>query len=262
MTLRSKLVGSLLKVAASLPSAWLELVEKFARLSLGKGWGSTTASSEVEAVSRFMRVLRLSQPIVALDIGANQGEWAAAFRQTFPAAKIYMFEPSSTACHKLSRRFDGDTRMIAVHAAVGREPGRATLWSDYPGSPLSSLSKRRLEHFGIALECSEDVSVVSLDQWCEDNHVKPTIVKHDVEGSEFEALVGAERILESAAVVQFEFGGTNIDSRTFLQDFFYFFRKHRFDLYRLGPAGPRRLLGYSEMDEAFQTTNYLAVRCR
>ena len=60
--------------------------------------------------------------------------------------------------------------------------------------------------------------------------------------------------------MQFEFGGCNIDSWTHFQDFYYFFRDAGFRLYRLGPKGLDLIERYSELDEAFTTTNYFAQR--
>lgn len=60
--------------------------------------------------------------------------------------------------------------------------------------------------------------------------------------------------------VQFEFGGCNIDTRTFLQDFFYFFKQHRMRIHRITPFGYLQpLTAYREIDEQFRTTNFLAI---
>jgi hypothetical protein len=59
--------------------------------------------------------------------------------------------------------------------------------------------------------------------------------------------------------LQFEFGGCNIDTRTFFQDFWYFFKSYNFDIYRVGPFGVKEIVAYSELDEFFSTTNFIAV---
>lgn len=53
-----------------------------------------------------------------------------------------------------------------------------------------------------------------------------------VEGHELDVLAGAEEALKSVQLVQFEFGGCNIDTRTYFQDFFYFFQQHGFAIHR------------------------------
>jgi hypothetical protein len=61
--------------------------------------------------------------------------------------------------------------------------------------------------------------------------------------------------------VTFEFGGCNIDSRTYFQDFFYFFDDAGMDLFRIHPSGRAiPIPQYREIQEQFRTTNYLALR--
>jgi len=81
----------------------------------------------------------------------------------------------------------------------------------------------------------------------------------DVEGSELKILEGMGIFIKKIKLIQFEFGGCNIDSRTFFQDFWYYFKKNNFDLFRITPTGPKKIKEYSESDEFFRTTNYIAL---
>jgi hypothetical protein len=85
-------------------------------------------------------------------------------------------------------------------------------------------------------------------------------MKLDVEGNELAVLRGAEQVLGSVTVVQFEFGGAQIDQRLYLADYCRFFTTRGFDLARLTPSGLTRLKTYEEADEVFRTTNFYAVR--
>jgi hypothetical protein len=62
-------------------------------------------------------------------------------------------------------------------------------------------------------------------------------------------------------MVTFEFGGCNIDSRTYVQDFFYFFAAHGMRaMYRILPwGGLDPIPGYRETLEQFRTTNFLVL---
>jgi hypothetical protein len=88
------------------------------------------------------------------------------------------------------------------------------------------------------------------------------MVKIDIEGHELSALRGFGSALDSTRVLQFEFGGTDIDTRTFFQDFWYFFRDRNFDLYRITPLGAQKITRYQESDEYFSITNYIASNGR
>jgi hypothetical protein len=88
------------------------------------------------------------------------------------------------------------------------------------------------------------------------------IVKIDIEGHELAALDGFGDAILATRVLQFEFGGSNIDTRTYFQDFWYFFRRFEFDLYRITPFGLAYVDRYREVDETFLVTNYVAVNRR
>lgn len=242
-----------------MPIRVLRQLEQASAQALGKGWGAGTVSSEVNAALSLLPLKDRLSPVV-LDVGANIGLWTSALLTAAPDAKVFCFEPSSTAFAQLSARFEDSSRVRLINAAVGDECGTAELSADAPGSTLGSLYTRRLKHFGIEFDHCEVVQLLSLDGWCAEESVAPDVLKLDIEGHELSALRGVRQALSSIKVVQFEFGGCNIDSRTYFQDFFYFFEEAGFRLHRLGPKGLDHVERYTELDEVFVTTNYFAQR--
>jgi hypothetical protein len=85
----------------------------------------------------------------------------------------------------------------------------------------------------------------------------------DIEGHELNALKGAKEMINKNAIdfIQFEFGGCNIDSRTYFQDFFYLL-KNKFKIYRILTDGLFEIVEYKETHEVFITVNYLAERIK
>jgi len=81
-----------------------------------------------------------------------------------------------------------------------------------------------------------------------------------VEGHELKVLQGAFHLLSSQAIdyIQFEFGGANIDSKTFLQDFFYYLNPY-YKIFRIVRDGLTPLEGYAERFEIFMYSNFLAL---
>jgi len=100
-----------------------------------------------------------------------------------------------------------------------------------------------------------------LDNFCEKNHIDfIDMLKMDVEGHEFRVLQGSKRMLENRKInyIQFEFGGSNIDSRTYFKDFYDLLKKD-YTIYRVLADGIRPIGQYNEMlHEIFTTINYLA----
>ena len=84
-------------------------------------------------------------------------------------------------------------------------------------------------------------------------------VKIDVEGHELDVLEGFGDLIKNVRLIQFEFGGCNIDTRTFFQDFWYYFTEKDFLIFRVTPRGPLLIKNYTEKDEFFLTTNYIAL---
>ncbi len=154
------------------------------------------------------------------------------------------------------------------YLALSNVNGKQKLYYDTPGSALASLTKRRLEHFNTSMNHSEIVETTRFDDFWKttDTYLKNpnTIidyVKIDVEGHELDVLEGFGNLLDKIGIIQFEFGGTNIDTRTYFQDFWYLFKdkKYDFSIYRIAPNGLIPINKYVETDEYFSTTNYIAV---
>ena len=89
---------------------------------------------------------------------------------------------------------------------------------------------------------------------------KVDVLKLDVEGHELDVLRAATDQLKTVRVIQFEFGGCNIDTRTYWQDFWYLLSDAGYRLYRLAPRRLIQVSRYHERDESFLTTNFFAQK--
>jgi len=105
------------------------------------------------------------------------------------------------------------------------------------------------------------VDTISLGWFLNENLPGEVIdyIKIDIEGHELDALRGMGERVSDVKIIQFEFGGCNIDTRTYFQDFWYFFKSKNFRIYRITPAGCKLIPAYKESDEFFLTTNYIAA---
>jgi len=235
-------------------------VERIAAYAQGKGYGAATMEQEVKLLQSLLQ----TKPELAIDIGGNVGNYTAELRKKNPSLEIHVFEPSATNIEKLTTRFKNDELITLVPLALADNARSATLFSDEPGSGLGSLTKRRLEHFNIAFDTKETINTVRFEDYWKTRLQgrQLDMVKIDIEGHELSALKGFGSALEVTKTLQFEFGGCNIDTRTYFQDFWYFFKERNFDTYRITPLGAEKITRYKESDEYFLTTNYIAANKR
>lgn len=239
----------------------LSFLQSALAFAQGKGYGSATIKQEVACV---LQQLAGHQPRLAIDIGGNVGEYTAELVHRFADLDVHVFEPAAVNVDKLRSRFAQQPRIVINPVAVAASRAQTVLFSDTPGSGLASLSQRRLDYRGISFDCQESVQTIRFeDYWQQVLDRRPIdIVKLDIEGHELDALHGMGEALSWVRVIQFEFGGCNIDTRTFFQDFYYFFRTHGFALQRITPLGLEAIEQYRETDEYFSTTNFIATNSR
>jgi FkbM family methyltransferase len=234
----------------------LKIIEQRAAIAQGKGYGTSTVKKEVNFINSLLK----APPRLAIDIGGNVGDYAHELRNINRTLEVHIFEPSHTNTEKLVRRFAGDSFTKIVPKAVSNITGSAVLYANVPGSGLGSMTKRNLQHFDIEFEHSEVIDTIRFDDYWKSTleSRELDIVKMDVEGHELHVLEGFGDAVRATKVIQFEFGGCNIDTRTYFQDFWYFFKQYAFEIFRIGPFGLERIDQYREIDEHFLTTNYIA----
>ena len=235
----------------------------------GKGIGGETTRNEVYSAlkfySHYKRDLTTSlapNPLIVFDVGANIGSYTKEVLKQHPNCVVYAFEPSISSGSKFIENYSTQVNVKFEAFGFSNEISNKTLYSDYLGSPISSLTKRNLKHFGSELKYEEKVRMETIDNYCEVHSVIPDLLKIDVEGHELDVLKGSLNVVDKISIIQFEFGGCNIDTRTFFQDFWYFFKQHNFRIYRVTKSEPVLIPKYTESDEYFSTTNYIAVNNR
>jgi FkbM family methyltransferase len=243
------------------------LLEKnllYSQYLMGIGSGSDVFSSGERGVFHQLKH-RSSSPYCIFDVGSNKGQFLQLIFENISLnnLSIHCFEPSRETFKILNDTTDKDKRIKLNNIGLGKEKSQAFLYYDDFGSGLASLTKRRLDHWGIEFGKAEYVEIDTIDNYCLDNSINHIhLLKIDIEGHELDALYGAKRMFSTKSIdmVAFEFGGCNIDTRTFFQDFFYFFTEKNFNIFRITPSGYlHHIKSYSEIYEQFQTINFLAI---
>lgn len=159
-----------------------------------------------------------NKEIVCFDIGANRGQTIRLFRELFPNSKIFAFEPNPEIYRSLNsiHRYSGNIKCFNL--ALGQRTGKFPFWIsplDETSSLLlpnsdSTMNKKKALILGIdPKEMYEkiDVDVVTLDEFVLGNKIlKIDILKIDVEGSEFQVLLGGRTVFKQGkvSIVQYE----------------------------------------------------------
>ncbi len=246
----------------------LETNINFSQFLMGIGAGAGVDSSGEKVLAQKLRQIhaKTKQPLCVFDVGANKGQFLNLITDGLQDIPFYVhaFEPSQHTYSILSENVLRHSNVLLNNFGLGKEQGEFELFYNKAGSGLASLSKRRLDHFGIDFNHSEKVKIETLDEYCSSQSI-PNIdlLKLDVEGHELDVLNGALRMFHSKKIqmVSFEFGGCNIDTRTYFQDFWYFFKENgTFSVFRITPSGYLMpIQKYKEVYEQFRTTNFLAI---
>lgn len=232
---------------------------------MGIGTGISVSNSGETAVLEHLKQ-HFAGPYRIFDVGSNRGQFLDMAFSHLPGdqLEVHCFEPGAQTFKHLTAAAAGRPGVILNNVALGKATGEAVLHYDTEGSELASLTHRRLEHLKIAYEGSEKVTVKTVDSYCAEKGIHHIhLLKVDVEGHEMDCFAGARRMFLKKAIdmVTLEFGGCNIDTRSFFRDFWFLFERLDMDLYRITPSGYLfPITKYYEIQEQFRTTNYMAVR--
>ena len=241
-----------------IPLKIIKFLERELSLIQGKGYGSLTIDEEIKACIKLLDGHNVKN---ILDIGANKGKYTSKLLKYYPNANYYLFEPSKFSLKSLFKKFKRFKNVMIINKALSDKETKNFLYFDTPGSGIASLKKRKLNHFKINFNLKEKIEITTFKNYYS-SIIKNQIIdycKIDAEGYELKILKGFKEIVMKTKIIQFEFGGCNIDTRVFFQDFWYFFEKKNFDIYRIAPGKIERIHNYNERDECFLTTNFIAI---
>jgi FkbM family methyltransferase len=176
------------------------------------GWRVVLESSTFQA--QRTSIMREKKVSLALDVGANIGQWASSVRKSGFAGEIISFEPDPRALTELRAKFAGDSNWKLFETAIGHETSELILFQ-FPkmAEGMSSLKRPVAKTaLGQTISSPSDqileipVQVRRLDDLLSELNLDDVVthLKIDVQGFELEVLRGAANILQKCAVVEIE----------------------------------------------------------
>jgi FkbM family methyltransferase len=148
-------------------------------------------------VAAFLRE-RVKPGALCLDVGANVGVYVLQFAHwSAPRGKVVAFEPNPGARVVLQKHVAMNglaERVRIVAAAVGEASGEEILYAA-EADGMSRLGEPNKALLGRVSEIS--VPVVTLDEYCRAEDLKPDWLFIDIEGFEIAALAGSRELIRS-----------------------------------------------------------------
>ena len=199
------------------------------------------------------------RPIVALDVGANEGDWTAVALKAGRDCTVYCYEPVPTTFAVLQANTT-DGRAKLFNKALSSEPGTLEINSVVGASTLSSVvdfgkyaSSLQVEKIQIEASTGDrELQALGL------THVD--MLKVDVEGHDLDVLLGFKTSLAEGRidVIQFEYNiFTHMTQRSLRE--FYDLLWGDFLICRLLPNGLEACRYHTNLED-YRQTNWIALR--
>ena len=214
---------------------------------------------EVQFISKF---LEEEKEVLIIDVGGFKGSYTDELLINFPKSDITIFEPSFINYSYLLNKYENNKQVKIENYALSDFSGKAKLYSNNESDTLATLNKRIEKNRGRNFSREEEIEVIRFSNYWNDvlNNRNIDLLKLDIEGSEIKVIKDLESKLNNIYLIQFEFGESNIGSRTFFKDFWDILNENNFLIYRYTHKNFLiAIKEYTEYDEFFRYTNFIAV---
>ncbi len=182
-----------------------------------------------------------------------------------PQVSIHAFEPVPETFFSMRKNLTA--KKVHLHnLAIAEEDGTKTFYH-WDGSAqtgeLSSLYRRPVVEKNLNASVKPiTVQSCTLDTFCEEQGIREIdFLKIDTEGAELDVLRGAASLFRARRIriLQFEYGGTYLDSRITLKQIWELLRESSYSVFRIIPEGLLHVPQWRDALENYRYANYIAV---
>jgi FkbM family methyltransferase len=152
------------------------------------------------------RFVRPAEKVFLVDIGANVGDFTAAFLSHYKQGNAICFEPVQSTFDGLTKRFAGNDRVVTQRCALSDAEGEGTihLHADNTLNTLTQYTEAANAFYKTQTVPTETTPCKRLDSFAFDQGDARLFVKIDVQGFETEVIRGGLNTLKAADAVLLE----------------------------------------------------------
>ncbi|MCF8223565.1 MAG: FkbM family methyltransferase [Bacteroidales bacterium] len=199
------------------------------------------------------------EPSVIIDGGANTGRYSMILNKHCKDATIYSLEPVKSTFNILSDNTEKIPEINPVNKGLFSSSIEKEI-NIFPSHTHSSLYDIKGVPYSKVEQCR--ISLIDGDTLLNTLGIeRADFIKLDLEGSEYEALLGFKEAFSKGNIrmVQFEYGYINITTRKLLIDFYDFFEQYGYQVGKIFPKSVE-FRPYKFKYEDFIGPNFIAVR--
>ena len=206
-----------------------------------------------------LKKIATMNPTLIIDGGANVGDYSVMANQIMPDCTIYAFEPVEATFQHLLSNIKDLKNVVPIKKGLFKENCELSI-NLFASNEHSSIYD--IEGLPQSSNQKQTIALVRGDDFMRNQNIASVdFLKLDVEGAEYDALLGFETAIKNGAIkaVQFEYGYINISTKKLLIDYYTFFEANG---YVLGKVFPKivEFRKYHFKYEDFIGPNFIAVK--
>lgn len=132
-----------------------------------------------------------------IDVGSNKGQFSILFRKYFYNAKIYSFEPQTDQI-EIQKKILGFKNISYSQLGISNFKGNKKFYitKRKDSSSVHKPKNNEIEIYDV--QRVDNIKMTTLDNFFKNKKFKtPVVLKLDIQGHEFEALNGSQKILKN-----------------------------------------------------------------
>jgi FkbM family methyltransferase len=213
------------------------------------------SNGEITVLNKLAKM----KPSILIDGGANVGDYSILANQNIPDCTIFALEPVEATFHEMAVNVSAIEKVIPVKKGLFKENCELEI-NVFDSNEHSSIYD--IDRVPSSSAKKEAIELVKGDDFLKEHKIDSVdFLKLDVEGAEYDALLGFEDSIKKGIIkmIQFEYGYINISAKKLLVDYHRFLESHG---YVVGKVFPKvvEFREYEFKHEDFIGPNFIAVK--